>query len=132
MFRKKSKEQQKVDTIIHKGTTIEGIVSHESSIRVDGRIVGEVICKGDVYIGASGSIENKIEANNIIISGDAVGNLYAKESVHIQETGKLTGKVRATGIIIDQGGIFNGESSIVDKGESVIERKGLEEKNKKV
>lgn len=123
MFGRKSRLEQKVNTVIDKTTTIEGVLSHESSLRVDGKITGEVICKGNVYIGKSGFIESKIDANNIIISGKAVGNLYAKETVHIQETGQLTGNVKASGIIIDNGGVFNGESTITGKEKRVENRK---------
>lgn len=112
MFKGRKKQEQTVDTIISKGTTIEGKVIHETSLRIDGKVLGEIKCQGDVHIGTSGYVENKIDANNIVISGEVEGDLYATDKVHIQDTGKLTGSVQTAGIVIDEGGVFNGKSTI--------------------
>lgn len=120
MFGNRSNKKKKVvDTIISEGTVIEGKINHETSLRVDGKVYGEIACDGDVYIGKSGYAENAIEANNIIISGEVDGNIHAKDKVHIQPSGKLSGSVKTTGLVIDDGGTFNGESIITsDEKES--------------
>lgn len=100
------------DTIIGAETTIEGSIRLKTSLRVEGKIIGEVECDGDVIIGKEGSIEPKIKAKNIIVSGIVKGDLYASEKLHILTGGSFSGKAKMNGIIIEEGGQFNGESSM--------------------
>lgn len=116
---RKRRKQKVVDTIVSEGTVIEGKLSHEKSLRIDGKVHGEIVCDGDVHIGKSGYVETTIKANNIIISGEVTGDVHAIDNVHIQPTGRLTGSVTTKGIIIDEGGIFNGESMITTDEEKV-------------
>lgn|SRR5690554_5272167 len=112
MFKSKEKQLQQVDTVISTGTVIEGKIVHETSLRIDGKIYGEIKCEGDVYIGTSGFAEEKISAKNIFISGEVKGELIATNKIHIKQTGKVSGDVQCDGLTIDEGGIFNGNSTI--------------------
>ncbi|GAA0338293.1 hypothetical protein GCM10008967_30710 [Bacillus carboniphilus] len=108
----KGKNVKIIDTIIGVGTIIEGNVKHETSIRVDGKIYGEVDCAGDIYIGKEGYIESTIKGKNIIVAGEINGNICTTGKIHIQPDGKVTGNVTTQGLIIEDGGIFNGQSTI--------------------
>jgi len=124
-MRKKSKKKQTmIDTIVGPNTVIEGEVTHPTSIRIDGQIYGEVECNGDVYIGKEGYVETCIKAQNIIIAGEVNGDLQTTEKVHIQSSGKLSGTTTTKGMVIEDGGIFNGESTIVQ--DSQLEKKSPE------
>src|SRR5690625_1649260 len=112
MFNRRKKNLENVETIVSKDTKIEGKITHETSIRIDGKVIGEIICKGNVHIGISGYVENKIQAENIAISGEVQADLYAPEQIDIVETGKQYGNVKTGGSVIDEGGIFNGEITI--------------------
>lgn len=118
MLKRKKRKQRTVDTIISEGTTVQGKITHETSLRIDGKVDGEVICYGDVYVGATGFIETRVQANNIIISGEIHGDLFANERVYIQSKGKVNGSVTTKGIVIEEGGVLNGESII--ESEEVI------------
>lgn len=112
VFKRKEKKQKIVDTIISEGTVIEGNITHKTSLRIDGKVHGEITCEGDVYIGKTGYIDSIIRAKNIVVSGEVNGDIHAFERAHIQSTGKLTGSVTTKGIMIDEGGILNGKSII--------------------
>lgn len=125
----KDKKEKVVDTIIGPDTVIEGKIKIPSSLRVDGKVYGEVYCNGDVYIGKNGYIEPIVKAKNIIIAGEARGDLFIAEKVHVQAKGKLIGNATSKGLIIDDGGIFSGESTIED-GESSNSEKQDKQHNK--
>ena len=109
---KGKKSEKVIDTIIGKETVIEGKIKLPTSIRVDGKIYGEVDCSGDVFIGKSGYVEPTIKAKNITIAGEVKGDVYTTEKVYIQPNGSLTGSATTKGIIVEDGGIFNGKSTI--------------------
>lgn len=123
------KKERTVDTIIGAGTIIEGNMTQPKSLRIDGKVIGEINCKGDVFIGKTGIAEPIIYAKNLIIAGTVDAEVHTTEKVHLLKGGNLSGKVTAAGIIIDDGGTFNGHSNIVT-GENTKGEKG--EKGKQI
>jgi len=128
MFSKKgSKKQDTIDTIISPMTVIEGKITHPKSLRIDGKLIGEVHCEGDVYIGKEGITEPLIKANNLVISGEANGDIVVNGKVHIKSTGKLNGSITSKGIIIDEGGVFTGNSKIIQNEDNIHLIKNIKE-----
>ncbi|MCL2167318.1 MAG: polymer-forming cytoskeletal protein, partial [Clostridiales bacterium] len=58
-----------VGTIISEDCRFEGNIKLESSIRIDGKHVGDVMTEGDVYIGDTGSCVGNLSARNFYIGG---------------------------------------------------------------
>jgi cytoskeletal protein CcmA (bactofilin family) len=108
--KKKNKKLQNLDTVIGPETVIHGNINVKTSLRVDGKVFGEVICDGDITIGESGYVESSIIARNIIIAGSASGNVQANEKLHILSTGSFNGSTILNAIVIEEGGVFQGES----------------------
>lgn len=110
----KKKNGKSIDTIISKDTIIEGKISLPTSLRVDGKILGEIECEGIVYIGKGAYVEPLIRAENIVIAGEVKGDVIASEKVRIEPSGKLIGSISSKGIVIEDGGTFSGTSMIYD------------------
>ncbi|UOE92113.1 polymer-forming cytoskeletal protein [Alkalihalobacillus sp. LMS39] len=113
MFSKQQKDEKKVNelsTIIGADTIVEGTLQIESSIRIDGKVLGEIKCTGDVTIGKGGYVEHSISARNLLIAGEVKGNVNIEEKIHIFETGRLNGTAEMKTIIIEENGYFRGES----------------------
>lgn len=115
MFKKKAKsiDPNSTDTLLGEGTQFEGNLNSEASIRVEGAIVGDIECKGDVTIGDNGSAQSTITARNVIIAGKVKGNINAAEKLTITSTGQLHGNATSKKLIIDDGGIFMGNSQML-------------------
>lgn len=129
MFNKKRK-QKVIETIIGKETIIEGNIKLPTSLRIDGKVYGEIECEGNVYIGKSGYTEPAIQAKNVIVAGEANGEIKATEKVQIHAKGKITGDIHSQGLIIEDGGVFNGGSTIHTLNQKVKEQpKKVTDKN---
>lgn len=124
----KKKDEKVIETIIGSDTVIEGKITLATSLRVDGKVMGEIVSNGDVYIGKDAYVEPSIKAKNIVIAGEVRGDVETTEKVQIEAKGKLTGSATSRGIIIEDGGIFNGNSVIVDGEEKGKKRNKHEEK----
>ncbi|MCZ0704341.1 cytoskeletal protein CcmA (bactofilin family) [Natronobacillus azotifigens] len=114
-MKKSTKMEKTIDTIIGEETIIEGKIKLPTSLRVDGKVYGEIDCTGDVYIGKSGFVEPALKAKNVIIAGEVKGDVHTTEKIHIQPSGALSGSAKSNGIIVDEGGIFNGTSVVEQK-----------------
>lgn len=91
-----------------KGTFVEGTVSSESDIRIDGSIKGTLTCKAKVILGPTGIIEGEIKCANAVIEGKFQGTLYVEELLQIRETAEVTGDVYTNKLNVQPGANFNG------------------------
>lgn len=107
---KNDKKLNEMATIIGEETSVEGTLNVNSSVRIDGKVYGEIKCTGDVTIGKDGYVENTITARNLLIAGKVKGNAKVENKIHIYDTGHFEGSVEMSVIIIDENGFFQGES----------------------
>ena len=91
-----------------KGTEFKGIISYEGTVRIDGRIEGEVITKGTLVVGETAVIDAEITAGTVMSGGRINGNITASIKVHLLPEAVLSGSVRTPILIIDEGAKFNG------------------------
>ncbi len=95
-------------TIISSGVKIEGTVTTNGNIRVDGEIKGDIISENNITVGESGSVNGKINASVISIGGTVTGSLEAKEKLTLTSRGKINGDIIVKAFVIEDGGLFNG------------------------
>jgi cytoskeletal protein CcmA (bactofilin family) len=114
MFKsKKTKiDPNMTDTLIGEGSVFEGKIKSGAGIRIEGQIVGDIDCAGDVTIGEHGIARSNILARNIILAGQVAGNISAKGKLTIKATGQLQGNLSALELSIESGGIFQGSSKM--------------------
>jgi cytoskeletal protein CcmA (bactofilin family) len=95
-------------TIISSGVKIEGTVTTNGNIRVDGEIIGDIVSENNITVGESGSVNGKINASVISIGGTVTGSLEAKEKLTLTSRGKINGDIIVKAFVIEDGGLFNG------------------------
>jgi cytoskeletal protein CcmA (bactofilin family) len=98
------------------GTTIKGEIITDNDIRIDGRVEGNIDCKGKVVIGQPGNIVGNIVCANAEIIGTLTGNLKTYEVLTIQATGRLKGDIQTKILVIEPNAVFNG-SCLMGGGE---------------
>jgi cytoskeletal protein CcmA (bactofilin family) len=108
----RNKKLRQIDTLIGQGTTIEGQMKCQSSLRIDGKFHGEIEATGNVVIGEHGIAESNIHAREVIIAGKVLGDVTTKGHLMIMSSGQLHGNYAGPSIIIHEGAVFNGESRI--------------------
>ena len=89
------------------GTSIEGTIKADSDIRIDGKLTGNLHCKGKVIVGPTGEIDGDIQCINAVIEGNFSGLLVVSELLHIKESAKVQGDVHTQKLIVQSGSIFN-------------------------
>ena len=115
-----TKTQSKIETIIGPGTELEGNIHTNESVRVDGKIKGEISAES-VFVGESGAVLGDISANNVTISGRVKGNVSAASVLELLPSGQVLGDIRTNKLIISDGGSFEGNCQMVKADGQVIE-----------
>lgn len=106
-----SKKDDRLESFIGSTTEFEGEIRSKGTIRIDGRIDGNL--KVDiVFVGEKAFIKGNIEAKSIIVGGVIEGNLKASETVEVRQKGKVNGDIVTTKLSVLEGGIINGRTSV--------------------
>ena len=99
-------------TIISSGVKIEGKITTNGNIRVDGELLGDITSQNSVVVGESGQVNGQINADTITIGGKVSGTVRAKEKLVIDSKGNLKGDIFTKTLVIEAGAMFDGKSTM--------------------
>lgn len=103
----------KTASLISRNSKVDGNVSGNENIIVEGLIKGLISLKGNIVVGSTGIIEADVEADNISVLGNISGNVFARQQIVIQPSGKIKGDISARSIDIKEGALFEGRSHMI-------------------
>ena len=95
-------------TRIEPGCEVDGVLSLEGPLLIEGEFRGEIRCQDAVTVLQSGTVEASIEARTVTIEGAVVGNVTATREIVIARRGKLHGDVVTPSLAIERGAFFQG------------------------
>lgn len=109
MFEKKQKSDYhllgKTNRIVDQ-TKITGNIFSPADLRIDGELIGDIVCNGKVVLGAKSVVKGSITCKNIDIEGDFNGKLEVENLLGIKKTAKIVGEVYAGKLSIEPGAVF--------------------------
>jgi cytoskeletal protein CcmA (bactofilin family) len=88
-------------SIISKDAVIEGKITSNNLIEIEGEINGDLFAK-TVVIRESGSFKGNIKAENLNIKGSFDGIISAKQ-LSISQTAKVTGQISYASLSVEDG-----------------------------
>ncbi len=95
-------------TLLAKGVVLKGEIRVEGTVRIDGRLDGEIQTKGQVIIGEDGLVQGTIMAGTVISSGRIKANVTANRASPVTEDATLIGEVLTPVLIIEEGAKIQG------------------------
>jgi len=99
-------------SLISSGTVIEGKVKSEGNVRIDGKLIGDLVAKANAAVGLAGVVEGTMQAKNISLAGKVNGTVTATEKLILESKAVMHGDIRAARLVVDEGAIFDGECSM--------------------
>ena len=115
MFKRQEGEEREIErdeviAFMGSGTEFKGVITYQQgTIRIDGRVEGEVITQGTLEVGKTAEIHAEISAATVISSGKIIGNITASEKIKLLPSAVLEGAIKAPVVIIEEGVRFNGQ-----------------------
>ena len=95
-------------TLLGKGVDFKGIVNFDGTVRVDGRVEGEIHTSGTLIVGEHAVIKGVVSAGVLMNSGKINGTITASEKIQMLKTGVLVGDIRTPSIAVEAGSHFHG------------------------
>jgi cytoskeletal protein CcmA (bactofilin family) len=111
MFRH-NKTNDKFETVLGSGASFDGHLKCSGGVRVEGEFKGQIETDGNIIVGKSANVASDLHGHDVLISGKVTGNIYAQGQLAILASGQVIGDVEVSSILIEEGGIFNGKSTI--------------------
>lgn len=99
-----------ITTLLGRGSEFEGKLTFEGTVRIDGKLKGEVFSDDMLIIGEGAYVEAEIDIGEVIIQGTVVGNIRATRGIEIHAPGRVKGDLTTPSLQIDKGVIFEGRS----------------------
>jgi len=99
---------QPVTTLLGKGSEFEGKLSFEGTVRVDGKLTGEIFTDDVLIVGEGAEVNAEVTVGAIVIQGIVRGNITAKRSVEIHSPGRVKGNINTPSLFIEKGVFFDG------------------------
>ena len=108
-----------VTTLLGRGSEFEGKLSFEGTVRIDGKLAGEIFTDDMLIIGEGAEVSAEINVGAVIIEGTVHGNIQAKRSVEIRTPGRVRGNISTPSLFIEKGVVFDGHCQMEPNGSSV-------------
>jgi cytoskeletal protein CcmA (bactofilin family) len=98
---------EKFDTLIGRNAEIHGCLKLNESVRIDGKVVGNIEAPIDaaisVVIGPNGDIQGDVMASRIVVAGKVSGNIYAYERVELLASALVQGDIKYASMAVEHG-----------------------------
>lgn len=109
-------EKEALNTVVGKGTVLEGCFEVHEGIRVDGILKGQLTASGALVVGSSGEVKaDSVRVKDAVIAGRLEGKLEASHQVKLESSAVLVGDITAQVLIVEEGATFRG---VCNAGES--------------
>lgn len=95
-------------TVIGQGLSIEGDITSDEEVVIQGSVRGKVTSSDAISIGTGSVVQADISGQSVSIAGQVTGDVTAPERVDIQAGGRLVGDVKAARFTIADGASFKG------------------------
>ena len=110
---KKEKQTDTISTFLGHGTSIDGTLEFQGTIRLDGDVKGRVVSQnGTLIIGDKAVVQAQVEVDTVIIRGEVNGTVEAKTRIEAYPPARIIGDIQAPQISVESGVVFNGSCSM--------------------
>ena len=105
-------DEQSVQAHLGKGSRVEGKLTFEGSVKIDGHVEGEITAQEAVIVGDAAVISAQIHAETVIVKGKLTGDIVARKRVELRAPGRLMGNITTPSLVIHEGVVFEGHCSM--------------------
>lgn len=117
----------KMDVYISADSTITGDLQTRSSLKIDGRIKGNIRATGNVHVGSDAVVEGNIAGGDVQVAGVVTGGVTASGGLLLFASAKLTGDIKAASMEVEKGANYKGHMMIGDYAKEEREVKEVRE-----
>jgi cytoskeletal protein CcmA (bactofilin family) len=96
------------DTTIGSRTRIDGQVTGDDPVSIQGEVRGSIVSTGRVTVERGARVEAEVQGGNVLVHGTVHGRVIGADRVEILPGARMIGDVRTPRILISDGAVFKG------------------------
>jgi cytoskeletal protein CcmA (bactofilin family) len=96
------------EPVIAQNAEFTGLLQLRAAARIDGKIEGEVIAAGMVWIGETGRVRARVEAEEVVVAGELEGEVRASAKIELLATARVTAALYTPRVVMAEGSFFEG------------------------
>ena len=85
--------QGEINTLLGRGSEFEGKLTFEGTVRIDGKLSGEIFSEDVLVVGEGATVNAEIDVGVIIVEGNVTGNIRAKRAVELHAPARVKGNI---------------------------------------
>jgi cytoskeletal protein CcmA (bactofilin family) len=102
-----------VQSALSAGSKVEGKLTFDRPVRIDGELKGEVKAKDAlILIGPEAKVNAALEVAYLVVMGEFTGSVKASEKIDLMAGGTITGDIDTPRLTVQDGGEFNGSCTM--------------------
>ena len=102
---------------ISAGTVIEGNMSCNGDVRVDGVISGTLYSSGKIVVGESAQLKGTVLCNMVDFWGKMDGDIYVKDVLSVKNSAIINGNIYVRKFQVEMGAQINGSCHMIGEAE---------------
>ncbi|MGH7787239.1 MAG: bactofilin family protein [Candidatus Binatia bacterium] len=111
-----------VQAHLGQGSRVEGKLTFEGSVRIDGQVEGEISAQDTVIIGEGAEVTAQIHANTVVVQGRVNGDITARKRVELKAPATVVGNLNTPSLVIHEGVVFEGHCAMGGAAAGRVER----------
>ncbi len=104
-----AREIGEIKAFLGGGTEFKGVLYFQGTVRVDGRLEGEVVGDEMLIVGEGGVLRAKVEVGSLISNGRIEGTIRAKKRVELLASSTVIGEITTPCLVVMEGATLNGK-----------------------
>jgi cytoskeletal protein CcmA (bactofilin family) len=98
------------------GSSIQGELHFEDTFRVDGKVAGKVVSRGDLVVGEGGEVDAEVHVGRVFVSGTLKGRVEAAR-IELAPGCRVHAELVTPSLVIEDGAFVQGRCSMVTEEE---------------
>jgi cytoskeletal protein CcmA (bactofilin family) len=99
---------QEATALVREGARFEGLVVADGPARIDGRVSGEVLAIGLLWIGENGWVRAQVRADELVVAGRLEGSASASSRIELLPSAQVRAELSAPQLVFAEGSVFQG------------------------
>lgn len=102
-------------SVIGSGSAWQGTLVTDGSIRLEGKVNGEVKAAGTIHVTEGADVNATMHAKFVVIAGSFDGKLFCSDRLELRPTSKVRGAITTRSLSVGEGSFIDGEIHMTDQ-----------------
>jgi len=97
-----------VATLVEAGTEFEGLLAFRGTVRVEGRVTGDVVASGCLLLAEGAEVRGRVLADVVRVAGCFEGEIHARDFLELLPSARVRGSLASPRLVVAEGALFDG------------------------